>query len=130
MVFTWLCFKSSENKQQHKKMQGERGSLRELQRYHRGGDGTKRRLTIGNKKDQILEEDEADGNINATTATESDTVGVPKIPKPNLASRSPKSVPRGRKSDCDNLIKEEEDLGNGNTFLTLLLNNVSVISFK
>ena len=105
-------------------MQGERGSLRDLQRYHRGGDGTKRRLTIGNKKDPILEEDEVDGNKNTANATEQDTVSVPKIPKTNLSSKSPKSVPRGRKSDCDNLIKEEEDFGKGNKFMAVYVHTV------
>ena len=88
-------------------MQGERGSLRDLQRYHRGGDGTRRRITIGNKKDQIIEEYEVDGNRISASNAEQDSISVQKIPKTNLGCKSPKSVPRGKRSDHDNLIKEE-----------------------
>ena len=95
-------------------MQGERGSLRDLQRYHRGGDGTRRRITIGNKKDQILEEDEVDGNRISASNAEQDSISVQKIPKTNLGCKSPKSAPRGRRSDHDNLIKEEDALEKGN----------------
>ena len=100
-------------------MQGERGSLRDLQRYHRGGDGTKRRLAIGNKKDQIIEEDEVDGNKFTVSNAEQDSVCVPKIPKTNLGCKSPKSVPRGRRSDHDNLIKEEDDFEIGNKYFNV-----------
>ena len=95
-------------------MQGERGSLRDLQRYHRGGDGTRRRITIGNKKDQIIEEDEVDGNRISASNAEQDSISVQKIPKTNLGCKSPKSAPRGRRSDHDNLIKEEDALEKGN----------------
>ena len=89
-------------------MQGERGSLRDLQRYHRGADSNKRRLKIGDTKDKIPEEDEVDGrNINASSSEATKAANVPTIPKTNLSDKSPKASPRGKRSDKD-LIREEE----------------------
>ena len=86
-------------------MQGERGSLRDLQRYHRGADSSKRRLAAN--KYQIPEEDEVDGLSNVTKSSDSSAAYVPKIPKTNLATKSPKLPPRPNKPD-KYLIKEEE----------------------
>ena len=116
-------------------MQGERGSLRDLQRYHRGGDGTRRRITIGNKKDQIIEEDEVDGNRISESNAEQDSISVQKIPKTNLGCKSPKSAPRGRRSDHDNLIKEEDALEKGNKksrdqIYVIFSNNLKILNLK
>ena len=87
-------------------MQGEKGSLRDLQRYHRGADSNKRRLII--KKDQIPEEDEVDGrNSTDTSPEETKAADVPKISKTNLSNKSPKASPRGKRSDKD-LIREDD----------------------
>ena len=87
-------------------MQGEKGSLRDLQRYHRGADSNKRRLLIS--KGQIPEEDEVDGRKNNDTSSDATkSANLPKIPKPNLSNKSPKASPRGKPSDKD-LIREEE----------------------
>ena len=85
-------------------MQGERGSLIDLQRYHRGTDSNKRRLATN--KNQIAEEDEVDGLADHATSSDSKSVSVPKIPKPNLQTKSLKSSPRTKRSEKD-FIKEE-----------------------
>ena len=98
-------------------MQGERGSLRDLQRYHRGTDGTYRRLVVG--KAPILEEDEIDANKDNHTTSSSKSINVQNIPKTNLSNKSPKAAPRGRRPDKD-LIKEEANKEGSLVFYYLL----------
>ena len=91
-------------------MQGEKGSLRDLQRYHRGTDSNKRRLIVN--KDQIPEEDEVDSRkTNATSPEATKSANVPKIPKTNLSNKSPKASPRGKRPDKDLIREEDQEKG-------------------
>ena len=90
-------------------MQGEKGSLRDLQRYHRGTDGSKRRL-IGNQS-LIPEGDVIDGS-NDAASSENISANLAKVPKTNLASKSPKLSHKGRRADKD-LIAEVDYLEKG-----------------
>ena len=90
-------------------MQGEKGSLRDLQRYHRGTDGSKRRL-IGNQS-LIPEDDVLDGSSDVASS-ESVPTNLAKLPKTNLASKSPKLAHKGKRPDKD-FIAEEDCLEKG-----------------
>ena len=90
-------------------MQGEKGSLRDLQRYHRGTDGSKRRL-IGNQS-LIPEDDVLDGSSDVASS-ESVPANLAKVPKTNLASKSPKLAHKGKRPD-KNFIAEEDCLEKG-----------------
>ena len=95
-------------------MQGEKGSLRDLHRYHRGVDSNTRRLKFG--KEKIPEEDEVDGRkTNSTSQEATKSADVPKIPKTNLSNKSPKGSPRGNRSDKD-LIRQGEAQEKGDLF--------------
>lgn len=87
-------------------MQGERGSLRDLQRYHRGPDGNKRRLIVGNKG-LIPEEDETDGQKSNPASPDPQSSNVPKISKINLSNKSPKATPRGKRTERDYITEED-----------------------
>ena len=104
-------------------MQGEKGSLRDLQRYHRGTDGSKRRL-IGNQslipEDGVLlignqslipEDDVIDGS-NEAASSKNVSANLAKVTKTNLASKSPKLSHKGKRSDKD-FIAEEDYLEKG-----------------
>ena len=90
-------------------MQGEKGSLRDLQRYHRGTDGSKRRL-IGNQS-LIPEDDVLDGSSDVASS-EQVPANLAKVPKTNLASKSPKLAHKGKRPD-KNFITEEDCLEKG-----------------
>ena len=108
-------------------MQGEKGSLRDLQRYHRGTDGSKRRL-IGNQslipEDDVIdgrrlignqslipEDDVIDGS-NEAASSKNVSANLAKVTKTNLASKSPKLSHKGKRSDKD-FIAEEDYLEKG-----------------
>ena len=103
-------------------MQGEKGSLRDLQRYHRGTDGSKRRL-IGNQSlipedgvlignQSLIPEDDVIHGSNDAASSENVSANLAKVPKTNLASKSPKLSHKGKRSDKD-FIAEEDYLEKG-----------------
>ena len=99
-------------------MQGERGSLFELQQYHRGFDSNKRRK--GCNKNQIVEEDE-DQEVGAagckdvmqrSHSEESKPAKSSKVVLSIASPNSPKITPRKIRKDR-NLIPEESPTSQG-----------------
>ena len=100
MFVIFLCPEAQKNCVE---MQGEKGSLRDLQRYHRGTDGSKKRL-IGNQS-LIPEDDVLDGSSDVASS-EGISTNLAKVPKTNLASKSPKLAHKGKWPDKDFIAEE------------------------